>query len=114
MFKILGWLLLTLLSSGGLAAYFLQQQYEEKSADFRIIYRDVTVKLSQHDAIIPLSHYPIIPLSHYCQPANIAGRFRESSRKLFTGARIPASRRGGLLWLSSTGVTGLMLVSNRY
>lgn len=54
MIKIVGWLLLTLVSSGGLVAYFLQQQYEEKSAEFRILYRDVTIKLSQHDAIIPL------------------------------------------------------------
>lgn len=54
MFKVMGWLLLTLLSSGGLTAYFLQQQYAEKSVNFRILYRDVTVKLSQHDAIIPL------------------------------------------------------------
>ncbi len=30
MFKIMGWLALALLSSGGLTAYFLQQQYEEK------------------------------------------------------------------------------------
>lgn len=60
MFKIMGWLALALLSSGGLTAYFLQQQYEEKSADFRILYRDVTVKLSQHDAIIPL-----LPASQY-------------------------------------------------
>ncbi|MDN5679998.1 MAG: hypothetical protein L0G81_05105 [Ewingella sp.] len=54
MIKIVGWLLLTLVSSGGLVAYFLQQQYEEKSAEFLILYRDVTIKLSQHDAIIPL------------------------------------------------------------
>ncbi len=54
MFKIMGWLLLTLLSGCGVIAYFLHQQYEEKSAGFRIIYRDVTVKLSQHDAIMPL------------------------------------------------------------
>jgi signal transduction histidine kinase len=60
MFKIIGWLVLALLSSGGLTAYFLQQQYEEKSASFRILYRDVTVKLSQHDAIIPL-----LPASQY-------------------------------------------------
>jgi signal transduction histidine kinase len=60
MFKIIGWLVLALLSSGGLTAYFLQQQYEEKSASFRIRYRDVTVKLSQHDAIIPL-----LPASQY-------------------------------------------------
>jgi len=54
MVKIVSWLLLTLISSAGLATYFLQQQYEEKSADFRILYREITVKLSQHDAIIPL------------------------------------------------------------
>ncbi|QGH59967.1 sensor histidine kinase [Serratia proteamaculans] len=60
MIKIIGWLVLVLLSSGGLTAYFLQQQYEEKSASFRILYRDVTIKLSQHDAIIPL-----LPASQY-------------------------------------------------
>lgn len=48
------WLLLTLLSSASLSGWFLLQQYEEKSADFRILYRDITVKLSQHDAIMPL------------------------------------------------------------
>ncbi|EEL2954551.1 sensor histidine kinase [Salmonella enterica] len=54
MLKIISWLLLTLLSCAGLGVWFLQQQYEEKSADFRILYREITVKLSQHDAIIPL------------------------------------------------------------
>lgn len=54
MLRIIGWLLLTLLSCAGLGRWFLQQQYEEKSADFRILYREITVKLSQHDAIIPL------------------------------------------------------------
>lgn len=54
MLKIVGWLLLTLVSCCSLAAYFLQQQYEEKNAEFRILYRKITVKLSQHDAIIPL------------------------------------------------------------
>ncbi|PIJ49952.1 two-component sensor histidine kinase [Erwinia sp. OLTSP20] len=61
MVKIISWLLLSLLSSGGLVAYFLQQQYEEKSADFRILYRDVTIKLAQHDAIIRL--LPANPLA---------------------------------------------------
>lgn len=53
-------ILLTFLSSGGLITYFLQQQHEEKSATFRILYREVTVKLAQHDAIIPL-----LPASRY-------------------------------------------------
>ena len=46
--------MLTLLSSTGLGAWFLQQQYDARSADFRILYREITVKVSQHDAIIPL------------------------------------------------------------
>jgi len=54
MLRIVSWLLLTLLSCAAMGAWFLQQQYEEKSADFRILYREITVKLSQHDAIIPL------------------------------------------------------------
>lgn len=54
MLRIISWLLLTLLSCAGLGAWFLQQQFEDKSADFRILYREITVKLSQHDAIIPL------------------------------------------------------------
>lgn len=60
MLKIVVWMLLTLLSGSGLTLYFLQQQYEEKSAEFRILYRDVTVKLAQHDAIIQL-----LPASQY-------------------------------------------------
>lgn len=60
MLRIISWLLLTLLSSAGLGAWFLQQQYEDKSADFRILYREITVRLSQHDAIIPL-----LPVSQY-------------------------------------------------
>ena len=54
MLRITSWLLLTLLSCAGLGAGFLQQQYEARSADFRILYREITLKLSQHDAIIPL------------------------------------------------------------
>lgn len=54
MFRIIIFMLLGLISSGGLCMYFLQKQYEEKSAEFRILYRDVTVKLAQHDAIITL------------------------------------------------------------
>ncbi|WP_240494292.1 sensor histidine kinase [Pantoea sp. 1.19] len=54
MYKMMMWLLLTLLSCGGLGGYFLQQQYAAKSAEFRIFYRDVTVKLAQLDAIMPL------------------------------------------------------------
>ncbi|WP_236758075.1 sensor histidine kinase [Aeromonas hydrophila] len=56
MLRTLSWLLLTLLSCAGLGTWFLQQQYEDKSTDFRILYREITVKLSQHDVIIPLMH----------------------------------------------------------
>ena len=48
------WLLLTTLSALTLSVYTLQQQYEEHSAEFRILYRDVALKLSQHDVILTL------------------------------------------------------------
>ncbi|MGB3255964.1 hypothetical protein [Buttiauxella gaviniae] len=34
--------------------YALHQQYEEQSAEFRILYRDITVKLAQNDVILAL------------------------------------------------------------
>lgn len=52
--KIIVWLLLTSLSSIGLGQFFLQKKYEEKSAEFRILYREITVYLSQHDTFITL------------------------------------------------------------
>lgn len=54
MLKIAIWIALSLVSSGGWVFYALQQQYEEQSAEFRILYRDIAVKLSQHDAILSL------------------------------------------------------------
>lgn len=54
MLKIVIWLVLSLISSCGWVVYALQQQYEEQSAEFRILYRDIAVKLSQHDAILSL------------------------------------------------------------
>ncbi|BCG09742.1 sensor histidine kinase [Buttiauxella agrestis] len=52
--KALIWLILTMLSGGGVVVYALHQQYEEQSAEFRILYRDITVKLSQNDVILAL------------------------------------------------------------
>lgn len=52
--KALIWLILTALSGGGVVVYALHQQYEEQSAEFRILYRDITVKLSQNDVILAL------------------------------------------------------------
>ncbi|AHG21687.1 histidine kinase [Chania multitudinisentens RB-25] len=54
MLKIFLWLALSLFSGGGLVIYTLQDQYEEHSVAFRILYRDVTVKLSQHETILSL------------------------------------------------------------
>jgi signal transduction histidine kinase len=54
MLKISIWLLLSLLSGCWLFIYALQQQYEEQSIDFRILYRDITVKLAQHETILSL------------------------------------------------------------
>ncbi|MCP2004245.1 sensor histidine kinase [Buttiauxella ferragutiae] len=52
--KLLIWLILTVLSGGGVVIYALHQQYEEQSAEFRILYRDITVKLAQNDVILAL------------------------------------------------------------
>ncbi|MFZ1873499.1 MAG: sensor histidine kinase, partial [Chania sp.] len=54
MLKVCIWLILSLLSGSGLVIYALQQQYEEQSIDFRILHRDLTVKLSQHETILSL------------------------------------------------------------
>ena len=52
--KVLIWLILTVLSGGCVVFYALHQQYEEQSAEFRILYRDITVKLAQNDVILAL------------------------------------------------------------
>lgn len=54
MIKLCLWLVLSLFSGGGLVMYALQQQYEEQSVTYRILYREVTVKLSQLETILSL------------------------------------------------------------
>jgi len=66
--KALIWLILTVLSGGGVVVYALHQQYEEQSAEFRILYRDITVKLSQNDVILAL-------LSNSSDPAVVQQKF---------------------------------------
>lgn len=66
--KALIWLILTALSGGGVVVYALHQQYEEQSAEFRILYRDITVKLAQNDVILAL-------LSNSSDPAVVQQKF---------------------------------------
>ncbi|HGM5493206.1 TPA: sensor histidine kinase [Serratia fonticola] len=54
MLKVGLWLVLSLLSGGGVIIYALQQQYEEQSVTYRILYREVTVKLSQLETVLSL------------------------------------------------------------
>lgn len=54
MLKVGLWLVLTLFSAGGVIIYALQQQYEEQSVTYRILYREVTVKLSQLETVLSL------------------------------------------------------------
>ncbi len=54
MLKIGLWLVLSVLSGSGLIIYALQQQYEQQSVTYRILYREVTVKLSQLDTVLSL------------------------------------------------------------
>ncbi|PVZ88977.1 two-component sensor histidine kinase [Serratia sp. S1B] len=52
--KVFLWLILSLLSGGGVVVYALQQQYEEQSVNYRILYREIAVKLSQVETILSL------------------------------------------------------------
>ncbi|KEY57532.1 sensor histidine kinase [Serratia sp. DD3] len=52
--KVFLWLILSLLSGGGVVIYALQQQYEEQSVNYRILYREITVKVSQLETILSL------------------------------------------------------------
>lgn len=55
MVKVLAWLSMTLLSSWGLLHYALQDQQEEKAAAFRILHRELSQKMAQHEAILSLA-----------------------------------------------------------
>ncbi|RPH27805.1 GHKL domain-containing protein [Buttiauxella warmboldiae] len=68
MLKVIIWLFLTTLSCGGAVVYALHQQYQEQSAEFRILYRDITVKLAQNDVILAL-------LSNSSDPAVVQQKF---------------------------------------
>ena len=52
----------------GVVIYALHQQYEEQSAEFRILYRDITVKLAQNNVILAL-------LSNSSDPALVQKKF---------------------------------------
>ncbi len=54
MLKVALWLVLSLFSGSGVIVYALQQQYEEQSVTYRILYREVTVKLSQLETVLSL------------------------------------------------------------
>jgi signal transduction histidine kinase len=98
MLKMGIWLILSLLSGSGLMVYALQQQYEEQTAEFRILYRDITVKLSQHETILAL-------LSVTSDPAVIKQEFPQIlawqalSPKATANTLLPAEN--GTYWLSS-------------
>lgn len=66
--KVLIWLILTALCVGGVVVDALHQQYEEQSAEFRILYRDITVKLAQNNVILAL-------LSNSSDPALVQKKF---------------------------------------
>lgn len=96
--SILVWLLLTALSGGGLAVYALHQQYEDRSAEFRILYRDITVRLTQNDVILSL-------LSNSSDPAVVQQKFPYILRWQTQAHRPPKPDlnpdRPGTYWLNS-------------
>lgn len=96
--KALIWLILTALSGGGVVVYALHQQYEEQSAEFRILYRDITVKLSQNDVILAL-------LSNSSDPAVVQQKFPYILRWQTTPHNPPRPdinpARAGTYWINS-------------
>lgn len=54
MLKVFLWLFFSLFTAGCLVFYSLKNQYEEQSTNFRILYREVTIKLSQNDTLLSL------------------------------------------------------------
>lgn len=74
MLKVALWLVLSLFSGSGVIIYALQQQYEEQSVTYRILYREVTVKLSQLETVLSL-------LSVSSDPAIV----QQNSRRLWHG-----------------------------
>lgn len=95
---MLVWLLLTALSGGGLVVYALHQQYEDRSAEFRILYRDITVRLTQNDVILSL-------LSNSSDPADVQQKFPYILRWQTQAHRPPKPDlnpdRPGTYWLNS-------------
>ncbi|MEO3989196.1 sensor histidine kinase [Pseudocitrobacter cyperus] len=96
---------MTLFTSAVLLAWCLQQQYEEKSANFRILYREVTVKLSQHDAIIPL-----LPEKQYPQEVQkILPQIISWRRHHYQEPRIPIVKEGqARYWLNFSSLSLLV------
>jgi signal transduction histidine kinase len=98
MAKALIWLILTAVSCGGTAFYALHQQYEARSAEFRILYRDITVKLSQNDVILSL-------LSNSSDPAVVQQKFpyilRWQTQPLQPRFPDLNPARAGTYWLNS-------------
>ncbi|WP_291968879.1 histidine kinase dimerization/phospho-acceptor domain-containing protein [Candidatus Symbiopectobacterium sp.] len=98
-------LLLTDLSALALSIHTLQQQYEEHSAEFRILYRDVALKLSQHDVILTL-------LSAASDPERVKKAFPQililKTRSQEFSATEPQLECNGTYWLNGQHVSLLI------
>ncbi|QZN95854.1 sensor histidine kinase [Symbiopectobacterium purcellii] len=99
------WILLTALSALALSIHTLQQQYEEHSAEFRILYRDVALKLSQHDVILTL-------LSAASDPERVKKAFPQililKTRAPEFSATEPQLAGNGTYWLNGQHVSLLI------
>ncbi|WP_127957130.1 sensor histidine kinase [Serratia microhaemolytica] len=109
MLRLCIWLVLCLLSGGALIFHALQQQHEQLSIDFRILHREITVKLSQHETILAL-------LSINSDPAAIQQQFpqiltwKPLTRTEAEHALLPAGQ--ATYWLRSQHV-GLLIDLNK-
>ncbi|CAK9885876.1 MAG: Sensor protein ZraS [Candidatus Erwinia impunctatus] len=103
--RALSWLMLTVLTSAGLFSFFLQQQHSDKEAEFRILYREVAVRLAQNDAIMPLLPGNPRPAVQRIFPQVVGWRNEPSSEQSIT------LETAGRYWLHSARVSLLVDLS---
>ncbi|ERT14171.1 sensor histidine kinase [Photorhabdus temperata] len=54
MWHFFAWIVLTVLTAWGMINHSLEQNYQQQTVSFNILYRELSEKLAQHDAIISL------------------------------------------------------------
>lgn len=111
MFKVVIWLVLSLISCCGWIVYGLQQQHEEQSVAFRILFRDISVKLAQNDVILSLLSATSTP-SVVQQKFPQILRWEQRTQPILTDVLLPLEKllplENGTYWLNSQHIALLI------